>query len=71
MPDFDQRAKELLLVSLYRDDQLSHHQLATILGLTRYETDGVLKRHGVTEDLLTVEELAAQVDSLSGLVTDG
>ena len=42
-----QMAKEALLVDLYRTARITHHQLAEALGLNRYETDGVLKRHGV------------------------
>ncbi|HKI16247.1 MAG TPA: UPF0175 family protein [Isosphaeraceae bacterium] len=45
--DPTQMAKELLLVDLYRKEQITQHQLAEALGLNRYETDGVLKRHGV------------------------
>jgi hypothetical protein len=54
--DLDQAAKEAALVELYRQEQLTHHDLAQALGLSRLETDAVLKRHNVTEDPLTVEE---------------
>ena len=44
------------------------HSLPTFCGLSlnRHETDGVLKRHGVTEDLLSVEEFRREADSLRG-----
>ena len=44
---------------LYRQERIGHRQLAEALGLSRYETDGVLKRHKVWLEL-TPEELAAQ-----------
>ena len=56
-------ARELFLVELYRRERITHHQLSEALGLGRYETDGVLKKHEVWLEL-TPEELAAQVDSL-------
>lgn len=49
--NLDQAAKEALLVELYRQQKLTHHQLAQALGLSRYETDGVLKRHDVYYDI--------------------
>jgi hypothetical protein len=62
--DLDAVAKEAALVELYRQSKLTHHQLATALGLERFETDGLLKRHGVTEDLITLEEFDEQVAGL-------
>ena len=55
------QAVEALVVDLYRNRQLSYRQVSQALGLSRYETDGVLKHHRVTEDLLTVEEFDRQV----------
>lgn len=56
-PNLDIEAKEALLVELYRQDRLSRYELALALGLSRFETDAVLKRHNVTEGLPTSEEL--------------
>ncbi len=64
LSDLDRVAKESALVELYRQEKLSHHELATALGLGRLELDGVLKDHGVTEDSMTVEEFDDQVASL-------
>ena len=61
--DMNREAKEAYLIELYRQEQITHHQLAEALGLSRYETDGVLKRHKVWLEL-TPEELAAQAASL-------
>ncbi|MBI4581770.1 MAG: UPF0175 family protein [Planctomycetes bacterium] len=66
--DPNQAAKEAALVELYRREKISHGELAQALGLSRYETDAVLKRHGVTEDLITPQELDAQVTGLQRLL---
>lgn len=66
--DLDRAAKEAALVELYRQHCLTHFQLAQALGLSRYETEGVLKRHNVTEDLPTVEEVEAELNALSTLL---
>jgi hypothetical protein len=58
--DLDQAAKEAALIELYRQENLSHYQLSIALGLDRFATNAVLQRHGVTEDLLTVEEFDRQ-----------
>jgi predicted HTH domain antitoxin len=61
--DLNGEAREAFLVELYRQGRITHYQLAEALGLNRYETDGVLKRHKVWLEL-TPEELAAQAASL-------
>jgi predicted HTH domain antitoxin len=61
--DLAREVRELFLVELYRQERITHHQLAEALGLSRYETDGVLKRHKVWLEL-TPEELGAQAASL-------
>lgn len=57
--DPSQTAKELFLVDLYRNAKLTHHELGKLLGLSRYETDTLLKRHDVPIDL-SLEELQAE-----------
>jgi predicted HTH domain antitoxin len=61
--DLNGEAREAFLIELYREERITHHQLAAALGLSRYETDGVLKRHKVWLELSS-EELAAQAASL-------
>ena len=63
-PNLDAEAKEAMLVELYRQDRVTHHELGLALGLDRFETDGVLKKHKVTEDLPTEEEYNAALDHL-------
>jgi predicted HTH domain antitoxin len=54
--DLNQLAKESVLVELFRQDKISRHELSQALGLSRMETDELLKNHHVTEDLLTCED---------------
>ena len=61
--DLSRAAKEAFLVELYRQDKIAHHQLAEALGLDRYETDGVLKRHKVSPGV-TSEEMQSQAAAL-------
>ncbi len=55
-------AREAMLVELYRRGTLSHGSLARALDVSRDETDGVLKKHGVTEDMPTLSELRAEFE---------
>lgn len=59
--------KEAMLVEWYRQGLISHGELAEGLGLSRYQTDALLIRHNVTEDLLGSEELAEQLTGLRKL----
>jgi hypothetical protein len=61
--DLNADAREIYLVNLYREDRITHHQLTEALGLTRIETDGVLKRHKISSGP-TLEELRAEIGSL-------
>lgn len=61
--DPDQLTKESLLVELYRQHKLTLHQVGKALGLSRYQVDAVLKRHGVMLET-TADEIRAEADSL-------
>lgn len=65
--DLDQVAKEAALVELYRQEKLTHHELATSLGLDRFETEALLKRQHINEDCVTLEELDKQLATLRKL----
>lgn len=64
--DLTHIAREAFLVDLYRKGAITHHELAQALGLSRYETDGVLKRRGVPIDI-SMEELQAETRFLESL----
>ena len=66
--NLDDAAKEAALVELYRQGKLTQHELAEALGLTRIETDAILKKHNVTEDLPTDAELAVGLSNLRRLL---
>ena len=61
--DLSGEAREAFLVELYRQDRITHHQLTEALGLSRLETDGVLKRHKLSSGI-TAEEMRAQAAAL-------
>lgn len=65
--DIEGVCREAALVELYRRGEVSHGELAAGLSLSRYEVDGLLRRYGVTEDLLTEEELDQQVSGFGKL----
>lgn len=56
-PDLESAAKEALVVEMYRQGRLTRYELSEALGLDRFETDAVLKRHRVPVDLATSEEI--------------
>ena len=66
--DLDQVAKEASLVELYRLGKVTQHELAMALGLDRFETEALLNRYHVTEDLITVAELDEQLISMRKLI---
>ena len=61
--DLSCEAREAFLVELYRQDRITHHRLTEAPGLTRLETDGVLKRHKVSSNI-TAEEMRVQAAAL-------
>jgi len=68
--DLDAEAKEALLVSLYRQGKLSHLALSKALSLDRFETEDVLRKHNVTEDLGTVDDYLTDAATLAKLRGD-
>jgi len=66
LADLDQAAKKALLVELYRQRKLTQDQLAEALGISWYESEGVLKRHEVYLDI-TAEDVIAESEGLRKL----
>ena len=62
--DANMAAREAVLVELYRRRDLTHFQLSQAMGMTRLQTDGLLKKHGVTEDLVGLDEFQREAASL-------
>lgn len=66
--DLNQLAKEFLLVESFRRGLVTHAQLSQVLGLDRFETDALLKRHQVTEHSLGHKDVDADVQSINDLI---
>lgn len=64
--DLGSAGKEAMLIELYRLGKLTHHELSEALGVGRFETNGILKRHNVTEDLPTPADLDEQAGARAG-----
>lgn len=62
--DLDGTSKAAVLVGLSRQGRMTHHQLGLSLGLEPHETDGLLKRYTVVENLPRAEELADEIATL-------
>lgn len=62
--DLSAEAKEAFLVSLYRQRKISHLALSQALGLDRFETEDVLHKHHVTEDMGTLSDYLADAQTL-------
>jgi len=68
--DLDVAAKEAALVELYRQGKVTQHELSVALGITRLETDALLKKHHVTEDLPSLAEYDAALNQLREMISD-
>ena len=66
--DLNGEAREAFLVELYRRHRISQHQLGMALALDDYDTDGVLKRHGIELEI-SAEEQQSEAASLGGSET--
>jgi hypothetical protein len=65
--NLEAEAKESFLVDLYRRGELTHLALSQSLGLDRFETEDVLHKHNVTEDLGTIKEYLDDIQVLEKL----
>jgi hypothetical protein len=61
--DLNREAKEVYLMEQYRQAKLSHRQLQEALGLGFHETEQLLKKRGLGQDL-EIEEFAVGRDRL-------
>ncbi len=56
-PGLSAAAREGFALELFRRGELSHFALGQALGIDRFETDALLRRHGIYEQGLTPEDL--------------
>jgi hypothetical protein len=61
--DLNREAKEVYLMEQYRQAKLSHRQLQEALGLSFHDTEQLLKKRGLGQDL-EIEEFGAGLDRL-------
>lgn len=64
LPDLDVEMKQAVVLDLFRRGKISHYELSKVLGLDRFETDAYLKRHGVVEGSVTMQDLDEQARTL-------
>ena len=64
-PDPGRAALEALAIEGYRSEVLSHFQASQLLGLSRFEFDGFLKKHEVTDHAYGVDDLACDLATIS------
>lgn len=63
-------AEEALLVELYRREKIGRNDLSQALGLSWHETEALLHRYHVTEDMITREEFEQELAILEKLRRD-
>jgi len=66
--DLSHDAKVAYALSLFRDHRITHAQLSRLLELDRFETDSLLKKHGVTEQGLTLDDVRQDLATLDRLL---
>jgi predicted HTH domain antitoxin len=66
--DLSTAVREAFAIELFRRGILTHYDLGKSLGLDRFETDALLKRHEVTEHALTHEDVDADVKRVNELL---
>lgn len=66
--DLDRSAKEAMLIELFRQRAITHQELSRSLGLSRFETDALLKQHDVMEDI-TLDDVLRDAEASHGART--
>jgi predicted HTH domain antitoxin len=64
IPNLEGEAREAYVLDLFRRGKLTHFELTKVLGVDRFETDAILKRHNVYEGSLTLSDLEADRKTL-------
>jgi predicted HTH domain antitoxin len=65
--DSGREALEQLAIEAYRTDWMTKGQAAGLLGMSRMEFDGVLKKHNVEKGAYGVEQLREDIETLEKL----
>jgi predicted HTH domain antitoxin len=70
-PNPGREALEALAIEGYRAGTLSHYQASRILGLWRFDFDGLLKARGVSEHAYDVSDLEEDLKAIRQLRDKG
>ena len=70
-PDPGREALEALAIEGYRAGALSHYQASQLLGLSRFEFDGFLKKRHIYDYAYDVEDLEEDRETLRELQARG
>ena len=62
---------EAVAIEGYRSGALTHSEAGSLLGLTRFEFDGLLKRHEVYDHAYDAEDLEQDLETLKELEAKG
>ena len=62
--DPGREALEALAIEAYRSGVLSHYQASRILGMSRLEFDGFLKKRNIYEHAYDVQDLESDLETL-------
>ena len=60
--------REASLIQQYRLGRLTQYELARALGISRLQTEAILKAYNVTEDLPRDEDIRQDVETLQRLL---
>ncbi len=64
-------ALEALVIQGYRAGSLSHYQASQLLGLTRFQFDGFLKHHDISDHAYGIDDLENDRKTLDQLRDKG
>ena len=70
-PNPGREALEALVIEGYCSGKLSHHQASHLLGLSRFQFDGFLKKRNIYDHAYNVEDLKQDEETLRLFQSEG
>ena len=67
-PDLESDVRQAYALDLFRRGIISHFDLAALLGIDRFETDALLKRHNIFEGAPSMANLEADARMLERVI---
>jgi predicted HTH domain antitoxin len=65
--DPGREALEALAIEGYRSEALTHAEASQLLGVSRFELDGLLKKHGIYDHAYEIDDLEQDLATLRKL----